>query len=88
MKTAREYAHQMANEGIISFANIDETERFFFRYMEGFRIQLINDIHKNKKEMEEALKWTISELEALNEAHGQDEGINVQLQEAKKCLRQ
>lgn len=87
MRTARDFAVLMYASGIISEENIDNAERYFLDYMEGFRIQLIEDIHKNKKEMEAAFKWTISELEALNEAHGQNERINVQLQAAKECLK-
>jgi hypothetical protein len=87
MKKARDFAVLMYSRGIISETDIDNAEQYFLDYMEEFRVQLIQDIHKNKKDMEEALRWTISELDALNEAHGQDERINVQLQEAKKCLR-
>jgi hypothetical protein len=74
MTTAIEYAEQMAKEGIISGANVLQAERFLLRNFHELRTI-------------DALKWTISELEALNEAHGQDERIEVQLQEAKKCLR-
>lgn len=32
MKTAREFAEQMAKEGIMSSANIDQAEQFFLRH--------------------------------------------------------
>lgn len=47
-----------------------------------------NVANSDYSKMREALQWTISELEVLNEEHGQDERINVQLNAARECLRQ
>lgn len=72
MKTAHDYAEQMAKEGIISEANIDAAEQYLLRYMDNFRIQLIKDIKGEKgdfdimKEMSHNNQDIGAHLEMLN----------------------
>jgi len=44
MKTAREITESMAEAGVISKDMVNEVERYFLRYIDGFRSQLIKDI--------------------------------------------
>lgn len=70
MKTAREVTESMVEAGIISKDRVEDVERCFLRYIDGFRQQLIEDIKGENGDFD-----VMKEMSRKN----QDIGIHLEL---------